>query len=109
MVDTTIGAAGTIQPAEVKDVELYHPKSWGTKYVFCQDAKVIAIQYSITALSIGLVPPVLSWLIRLQLAFPRTFSAITPGDYLQFTSRHALTLAFCRPTALLPRGACPYL
>src|SRR5262249_46447499 len=39
MVDTTIGAAGVIPPAEVKDVELYHPKSWVTKYVFCQDAK----------------------------------------------------------------------
>jgi cytochrome c oxidase subunit 1 len=64
MVDTTFGAAGVIQPAEVKDVELYHPKSWVTKYVFCQDAKVIAIQYSITALSIGLVALVLSWLIR---------------------------------------------
>jgi Heme/copper-type cytochrome/quinol oxidases, subunit 1 len=51
----------SIQPAEVKDVELYHPKSWVTKYVFCQDAKVIAIQYSITALSIGLVALVLSW------------------------------------------------
>src|SRR6266581_126100 len=74
MVDTTIGAAGTIQPtAEVKDVELYHPKSWVTKYVFCQDAKVIAIQYSITALSIGLVALVLSWLIRLQLAFPSSY------------------------------------
>ena len=49
MVDITIGAAEAIQPAEVEDVELYHPKSWVTKYVFCQDAKVIAIQYSITA------------------------------------------------------------
>src|SRR5215475_4699225 len=53
MADVTIGAAGVIPPAEVKDVELYHPKSWVTKYVFCQDAKVIAIQYSITALWIG--------------------------------------------------------
>ena len=35
MVDVTIGPAGAIQPAEVKDVELYHPKSWVTKYVFC--------------------------------------------------------------------------
>jgi Heme/copper-type cytochrome/quinol oxidases, subunit 1 len=78
MVDTTFGAAGVIQPAEVKDVELYHPKSWVTKYVFCQDAKVIAIQYSITALSIGLVALVLSWLIRLQLAFPSSFSLIGP-------------------------------
>ena len=76
MVDVTIGPAGAIQPAEVKDVELYHPKSWVTKYVFSQDAKVIAIQYSITALSIGLVALVLSWLIRLQLAFPSSMSAI---------------------------------
>ena len=79
MVDVTLGAAGAIPPAEVKDVELYHPKSWVTKYVFCQDAKVIAIQYSITALAIGLVALVLSWLMRLQLAFPGTFSFIDPG------------------------------
>ena len=38
MVDIAIGAAGAIPPAEVKDVELYHPKSWVTKYVFSQDA-----------------------------------------------------------------------
>src|SRR5262249_59191057 len=93
MVDTTIGAAGVIQPAEVKDVELYHPKSWVTKYVFCQDAKVIAIQYSITALSIGLVDLVLSWLIRLKLAFPSRFSAISPGVYLQFIAVHGITMA----------------
>ena len=29
-----------VAPAEVPDVELYHPKSWVTKYVFSQDAKV---------------------------------------------------------------------
>ena len=38
-----------IPPAEVGEVELYHPKSWWTQYVFRQDAKVIAIQYSLTA------------------------------------------------------------
>src|SRR5258708_20374713 len=104
MVDTTIGAAGVIQPAEVKDVELYHPKSWVTKYVFCQDAKVIAIQYSITALSIGLVALVLSWLIRLQLAFPRSFSAITPGDYLQFITIHGMIMVSYLLTALFLGG-----
>jgi cytochrome c oxidase subunit 1 len=62
MVD--IGTVEVIPPAEVEDVELYHPKSWVTKYVFCQDAKVIAIQYSITAISIGLVALVLSRLSR---------------------------------------------
>ena len=109
MVDITIGAAGAIQPAEVKDVELYHPKSWVTKYVFCQDAKVIAIQYSITALSIGLVALVLSWLIRLQLAFPSTFSAIGPGDYLQFITMHGMIMVIYLLTALFLGGFGNYL
>src|SRR5947199_3244509 len=109
MVDTTIGAAGVIQPAEVKDVELYHPKSWVTKYVFCQDAKVIAIQYSITALSIGLVALVLSWLIRLQLAFPSSLSAIGPGDYLQFITMHGMIMVIYLLTALFLGGFGNYL
>src|SRR2546423_1475957 len=103
MVDPTIGPAGLIQPAEVKDVELYHPKSWVTRYVFCQDAKVIAIQYSITALSIGLVALVLSWLIRLQLAFPSSFSAISPGDYLQFITMHGMIMVIYVVTVLQAR------
>src|SRR5437773_6003034 len=109
MVDVTIGAAGVIPPAEVKDVELYHPKSWVTKYVFCQDAKVIAIQYSITALSIGLVALVLSWLIRLQLAFPSSLSAIGPGDYLQFITMHGMIMLIYLLTALFLGGFGNYL
>ena len=46
MSDITTGAVGAIPPAEVEDVELYHPHSWVTKYVFSQDAKVIAVQYA---------------------------------------------------------------
>src|SRR6184192_472350 len=109
MVDVTYGAAGAIQPAEVKDVELYHPKSWVTKYVFSQDAKVIAIQYSITALSIGLVALVLSWLIRLQLAFPSSFSVIGPGDYLQFITMHGMIMVIYLLTALFLGGFGNYL
>src|SRR6266849_9031638 len=109
MVDVTIGAGGAIQPAEVKDVELYHAKSWVTKYVFCQDAKVIAIQYSITALSLGLVALVLSWLIRLQLAFPSSFSAISPGDYLQFITMHGMIMVIYLLTALFLGGFGNYL
>ena len=76
MAHATARAIETVPPAEVEDVELYHAQSWWTRYVFCQDAKVIAIQYSITALAIGLVALVLSWLMRLQLGFPDTFSII---------------------------------
>ncbi len=53
MVDIT--PADGIPPAEIAEVELYHPHSWWTKYVFSQDAKVIAIQYSATGSAIGLV------------------------------------------------------
>src|SRR6202040_612583 len=109
MVDIAIGAAGAIPPAEVKDVELYHPKSWVTKYVFSQDAKVIAIQYAITALSIGLVALVLSWLMRLQLAFPSTFSFIGPGEYLQFITMHGMIMVIYLLTALFLGGFGNYL
>ncbi len=59
MVDAVIGSE-SIPPAEVGEIELYHPHSWITRYVFSQDAKVIAIQYSLTAMAIGLVALVLS-------------------------------------------------
>ena len=60
MVEFTPRTTDAIPPAEVPDVELYHPHSWWTTYVFSQDAKVIAIQYSSTAMAIGLVALVLS-------------------------------------------------
>ena len=107
MVD--IGTVEVIPPAEVEDVELYHPKSWVTKYVFCQDAKVIAIQYSITAISIGLVALVLSWFIRLQLAFPGTFSFITPSNYYQFITMHGMIMVIYLLTALFLGGFGNYL
>src|SRR5450631_4569088 len=107
MVD--IGAAEAVPPAEVEDVELYHAKSWVTKYVFCQDAKVIAIQYSITAISIGLVALVLSWLIRLQLAFPGSLSIITPSNYYQFITMHGMIMVIYLLTALFLGGFGNYL
>jgi cytochrome c oxidase subunit I len=81
MTDETSNIVQPLSVAEVADVELYHPKSWITKYVFSQDAKIIAIQYSITALAIGLVALVLSWLMRLQLAFPGLLSFIDADRY----------------------------
>lgn len=109
MVDVTHGAAGPLPAAEVEDVELYHPKSWITKYVFSQDAKVIAIQYSIVALSIGLVALVLSWLMRLQLGFPGTFSFIDPDRYYQFITMHGMIMVIYLLTALFLGGFGNYL
>ncbi|MFA0765016.1 MAG: hypothetical protein XFASWVDF_002762, partial [Candidatus Fervidibacter sp.] len=51
--------------------EVHHePKSFWTKYIFSQDAKIIGIQYLITAFVMGFIALVLSWLMRLQLGFP---------------------------------------
>src|SRR6202007_1493390 len=109
MVDIAIGAAGAIPPAEVKDVELYHPKSWVTKYVFCQDAKVIAIQYSLTAMAIGLVALVMSWLMRIQLAFPGSFAFIQADNYYQFITMHGMIMVIYLLTALFLGGFGNYL
>ena len=47
--------AEKIPAAENPDQELYHAKSFWTKWVFCQDAKVIGIQYALTATAIGFI------------------------------------------------------
>ncbi len=109
MADTTPHAADLVPPAEVPEVELYHPHSWWTKYVFSQDAKVIAIQYSATAIAIGLVALVLSWLIRLQLGFPGTFDFITPEAYYQFITMHGMIMVVYLLTALFLGGFGNYL
>ena len=96
-------------PAEVPEVELYHPKTWLGKYVFSQDAKVIAIQYAITAIGVGLIALVLSWLMRLQLAYPHSFSFIDPSNYLQFVSMHGMIMVIYLLTALFLGGFGNYL
>ncbi len=88
-------------PAEVGEMELYHPKTFIGKYIWSQDAKVIAIQYGITATGIGLVALALSILMRLQLGFPDTFSLIDPSSYLQAVSMHGMIMVIYLLTALL--------
>ena len=104
MADTVI-----VPPAEVEDVELYHAHHWITKYVFCQDAKVIAIQYAGTAIAIGLVGLVLSWLMRVQLGFPDTLSFFGPESYYQFITMHGMIMVIFLLTALFLGGFGNYL
>ncbi len=102
-------AGKDIAPAEVEEVDLYHPHSWVTKYVFSQDAKIIAIQYALTATSIGLVALVLSWLMRLQLGFPDAFSFIDANAYYQFITMHGMIMVIYFLTALFLGGFGNYL
>ena len=101
--------AEALPPAEVEDIELFHAKSWVTKYVFSQDAKVIAVQYSVTAGAIGLVALVLSWLMRLQLGFPDVFTFIDPSNYYQFITMHGMIMVIYLLTALFLGGFGNYL
>ena len=109
MTDVTPQGTEFIPPAEVAEMELYHPHSWWTKYVFSQDAKVIAIQYASTAMAIGFVALVLSWLMRLKLGFPDTFSFITPDTYYQFMTMHGMIMVIYLLTALFLGGFGNYL
>ena len=82
MADIARGASEGIRPPKSRMSNSIIRKSWWTNYVFSQDAKVIAIQYALTAMAIGLVALVLSWLMRLQLGFP---------GYFAFIDAHAIT------------------
>ena len=101
--------AELVPPAEVAEVELYHARSYWTKYVFSQDAKVIAIQYAFTAIAIGLVALVLSSLMRLQLGFPESFTLIDPSNYYQFITMHGMIMVIYLLTALFLGGFGNYL
>jgi cytochrome c oxidase subunit 1 len=105
----TPSSVESIPAAEVPEVELYHAHHWITKYVFSQDAKYIAIQYSCTALAIGFVALVLSWLMRLQLGFPGTFEFIDVTSYYQFITMHGMIMVIYLITAIFLGGFGNYL
>ena len=89
--------------------ELHDPQTFITKYVYSQDHKVIAIQYGITAIFVGLVALALSALMRLQLGFPDAFDFIDPSSYLQFVTMHGMIMVIYLLTALLLGGFGNYL
>jgi len=109
MQHMTHDESAEVGPLEVAEMELYHPKTFLGKYIWSQDAKVIAIQYAITAISIGLVALVLSWMMRLQLAFPNSFSFIDPSNYLQAVTMHGMIMVVYLLTALFLGGFGNYL
>src|SRR5688500_4069970 len=108
MVEVTHRPDALIPPAEVPDVHPPHAHSWLTRWVISQDAKYIAIQYSGTAIAIGLVALVLSWLMRLQLGFPDLIS-LSPEAYYQFITMHGMIMVVYLLTAIFLGGFGNYL
>jgi len=89
--------------------ELHHPKTWVGKYVWSQDHKVIAVQYMVTAIAMGLIALVLSDLFRLQIGFPGSLSFMTPELYYQFITMHGMIMVIYLLTALFLGGFGNYL
>ena len=83
---------------------LHDPQTFVTKYIWSQDHKVIAIQYAITAMAIGLVALGLSVMMRMQLGFPDTFRFISPDNYYQFVTMHGMIMVIYLLTALFLGG-----
>ena len=80
---------------------LHHPHSWVTKYWFSQDHKVIAVQYGIVAISVGLVALVASLLMRTQIGFPGAIEWLTPDRYYQAVTMHGMIMVIYLLTAFL--------
>src|SRR5690349_15381385 len=88
---------------------LHDPQSFIRKYIWSQDHKVIAVQYALVAISIGLVALTMSILMRLQLGFPDTFHIIAPKDYYQYITMHGMIMVIYLLTALFLGGFGNYL
>ncbi len=91
------------------EIEHHDPTTFITKYIWSQDHKVIAIQYGVTAMFVGLVALGLSAMMRLQLGFPNSFSFITPTEYYQFITMHGMIMVIFLLTALFLGGFGNYL
>ena len=87
----------------------HQPQSFWTRYVWSQDHKVIAIQYALTAIAVGVVGVVLSNLMRLQLGFPGQFEFINAERYYQFVTMHGMIMVVYLLTALFLGGFGNYL
>ncbi|GGG43381.1 cytochrome c oxidase subunit I [Chelatococcus composti] len=109
MADIPLDRVAETATTEVEDLALRHPHGWVTRYVFSQDAKTIAIQYTATALAVGFVALFLSWLMRLQLGFPGTFAFIDAAAYYQIITMHGMMMIVYVLTAVLLGGFGNYL
>ena len=89
--------------------EHHDPQTFITKYIWSQDHKVIAVQYGLTAIFVGLIALGLSAMMRLQLGFPDEFTFINPENYYQFITMHGMIMVIYLLTALFLGGFGNYL
>ncbi|WP_439861469.1 cytochrome c oxidase subunit I [Pseudomonas sp. MBLB4136] len=96
--------------AEQAETALLHePKSFLTRYIWSQDHKVIAIQYALTAIFVGLIALVLSGLMRMQIGFPGSLEFMDASAYYQAMTMHGMIMVIYLLTALFLGGFGNYL
>ena len=96
--------------AQAAEAQLQHePGSFLTRYVWSQDHKVIAIQYFLTALFVGLIALVLSGLMRMQIGFPGSLDFMDASAYYQAMTMHGMIMVVYLLTALFLGGFGNYL
>jgi len=92
-----------------EEPEFHEPKGFILKYIWSQDHKVIAIQYTITAMAVGLIALVLSWLMRMQIGFPDSLAFVDQEAYYQFVTMHGMIMVIYLLTALFLGGFGNYM
>lgn len=74
------------------------PTGFWSKYVFSTDHKVIGMQYLVTSIVMALLGGFLSYVFRMQLAFPGQaipfFGHLTAPDYNTLTTMHGTIMLF---------------
>jgi cytochrome c oxidase subunit 1 len=94
--------------AYADDAAHHGPQSFWTRYIWSQDHKVIAVQYTLVAIVVGLIGVTLSNLMRMQLGFPG-FDFIDANRYYQFVTMHGMIMVIYLLTALFLGGFGNYL
>ena len=104
---------GAVAPAVHEEEHHHHEENFWTKYIFSQDHKMIAKQFLITGMVMGLVGGILSLLFRTQLAWPNESFPILeallgkwapggkldPNYYMALVTIHGTILTFFVLTA----------
>jgi len=86
-----------VGPEIVSHVHVEH-EGFFRKYLWSTDHKIIAMQYMFTGMVLALIAGYLSYVFRMQLAFPNQrvpgFGYVTPGTYNAIVTMHGTIMIF---------------
>ena len=90
-------SVATATPEVVTHVHIEH-QNFFRKYLWSTDHKVIAMQYMFTGMAMALIGGYLSYVFRMQLAFPNRsipgYGYVTPGEYNSLVTMHGTIMIF---------------